>query len=308
MHVSPYRLALTAALILCFGILLAPMRPAQGDAIVGDDYKIRSGDVLSVTVFGETSLSQPALKVLPGGAVVEPLVGEVNVGGLTPTQAAQALAVALKRYLRRPQVTVAVEQLGPVNVYVLGNVKLPGKYLVEPQSRLMDAIAAAGGLGPVDGDYPDAKVSAAGGEPKTVSLQKLFKEGDLTENERIEPDTTIYIPSPLTFNVQVLGAVDHAGDIPLHEGDGIVVAVARAGNSPNAQADLNHVVIRRVEPDGKVMSKTVNVYEILKTGDTSKDVPLKKGDTVYVPQGSGKHDAMSPFSTVLYAIGRIVGL
>jgi len=293
--------------MLCLATLTAPLRPAFADAPVGDDYKIRSGDVLAVTVFGEPSLSQPQLKVLPGGAVVEPLVGEVNVGGLTPTQAAQALATALKRYLRHPQVTVAVEQLGPVNVYVLGNVKLPGKYLVEPQSRLMDAIAAAGGLGPVDGDYPDAKVSTAGGEPKTVSLQKLFKEGDLSENQPVEPDTTIYIPSPLTFNVQVLGAVDHAGDVPLHEGDGIVVAVARAGNSPNAQADLNHVVIRRVETNGKVMTKTVNVYEILKTGDTSKDVPLKKGDTVYVPQGSGKHDAMSPFSSVLYAIGRIVG-
>jgi len=307
MHTRYYRPAVTAALMLCLATLTAPLRPAFADAPVGDDYKIRSGDVLAVTVFGEPSLSQPQLKVLPGGAVVEPLVGEVNVGGLTPTQAAQALATALKRYLRHPQVTVAVEQLGPVNVYVLGNVKLPGKYLVEPQSRLMDAIAAAGGLGPVDGDYPDAKVSTAGGEPKTVSLQKLFKEGDLSENQPVEPDTTIYIPSPLTFNVQVLGAVDHAGDVPLHEGDGIVVAVARAGNSPNAQADLNHVVIRRVETNGKVMTKTVNVYEILKTGDTSKDVPLKKGDTVYVPQGSGKHDAMSPFSSVLYAIGRIVG-
>ncbi|MBD5653704.1 MAG: polysaccharide biosynthesis/export family protein [Candidatus Eremiobacteraeota bacterium] len=279
--------------------------PGRAAAVVADDYKIRSGDILTVTVFGEPSLTQPLLKVLPGGAVVEPLVGQVNVGGLSPTQAGTAIAAALKHYLRHPQVTVSVSELGPVDVYVLGNVKLPGKYLVDPQSRLMDAIAAAGGLGPVDGDYPEARIAMVGGDPKSVSLQQLFKGGDLSLNLPVTPGTTIYVPSPITFNVQVLGAVDHAGDVTLHEGDGIVVAVARAGNSPNSLADLNHVTVRHND-DGKVTTQTVNVYDILKTGDTSKDVPLHKGDTVYVPQGTGRRDGLTPITSVLFALGRLI--
>jgi polysaccharide export outer membrane protein len=303
-HTRFYRTAvITAVFLICAGLAVSS---ARATALVSDDYKIRSGDILDVTVFGEPSLTQPLLKVLPGGAVVEPLVGEVTVGGLTPTQAGGAIASALKRYLRHPQVTVAVEQLGPVDVYVLGNVKLPGKYLVEPQSRLMDAIAAAGGLGPTDGDYPQARVSTAGGDAKSVSLQQLFKGGDLSQNLPVLPDTTIYIPSPITFNVQVLGAVDHAGDVTLHEGDGIVVAVARAGNSPNISSDLNHVSVRHTEPDGKVTTQTVNVYEILKTGDSSKEVPLHKGDIVYVPQGYGRRDGLTPITSILYAIGHVL--
>lgn len=303
-HLRFYQTAvISAVFLMCAGLSLSSARAA---ALVSDDYKIRSGDILAVTVFGEPSLTQPLLKVLPGGAVVEPLVGEVSVGGLTPTQAGGAIASALKRYLRHPQVTVAVEQLGPVDVYVLGNVKLPGKYLVEPQSRLMDAIAAAGGLGPVDGDYPQARVSTAGGDAKSVSLQALFKGGDLSLNLPVPPDTTIYVPSPITFNVQVLGAVDHAGDVALHEGDGIVVAVARAGNSPSVSSDLNHVSVRHTEPDGHVTTQTVNVYEILKTGDSSKEVPLHKGDIVYVPQGSGRRDGLTPITSILYAIGHVL--
>jgi polysaccharide export outer membrane protein len=293
---------MTGVLLTCIAGATVSARAA---AVVAQDYKIRSGDILSVTVYGETSLTQPTLKVLPGGAIVEPLVGQVQIGGLSPTQAGAAIANALKHYLRHPQVTVSVVELGPVDVYVLGNVKLPGKYLVDPQSRLMDAIAAAGGLGPVDGDYPIARVATTGNDPQSVSLQQLFKGGDLSLNLPVSPGTTIYVPSPITFNVQVFGAVDHAGDVTLHEGDGIVVAVARAGNSPNSLADLNHVTVRHVGDGGKVTTQSVNVYEILKTGDTSKDVPLQKGDTVYVPQG-GRKDGLTPITSVLYALGRLI--
>lgn len=288
------------ALGLALVILCAASGIASAAAVVSPDYKIRPGDILELTVFGEPTLSQPTLKVLPGGGIVTPLAGQVRVGGLTPPQASDAVASALAKYLRHPKVAVAVALVGPLDVYVLGNVKTPGKYQLQPESKLMDALAAAGGLGPVDGELPAARLSV-GEASKQVPLQPLFHGGDLALNAPVENQMTVYVPSPVTFNVQVLGAVDHPGDVVMHEGDRLVMAIARAGNSPNANTDLNHVVVRHTAADGKVTTQTVNMYDIYKDGDVSKDLVMQKGDYVYVPQGRGRRDNVSPLTGILRA-------
>ena len=267
-------------------------------------YQIRPGDLISVSVYNEPSLSQAGVRVLPGGLIQEPLAGPVRVSGLTPVQAGAAVGRALRKYLRNPSVTVAVAAVAPVDVYVLGNVKTPGKYQLQPDSRLMDALAAAGGLGPTDGDLPDARLDTGNGV-QTVSLQKLLHQGDLTLNTPIRNQMTVYVPSPTVFNVFVAGAVDHGGEIPMHEGDRLVNAIARAGTSTGANADLNHVVVSHRTESGIVTKQTVNMYDIYKNGDARNDIILAKGDSVYVPQGRGRSnatDTLNPLTSILYTL------
>jgi len=298
-HITSLSAAIAVVMSLC-----APSTAAKS---VAADYRIRPGDLLELTVFGEPTLSQPTLKVLPSGTIVEPLAGQVKVAGLTPPQASSAVERALSRYLRHPKVAVAVSLVGPLDVYVLGNVKTPGKYQLQPDSRLMDALAAAGGLGPVDGDLPAARISE-GDKVNEVSLQRLLHQGDLTLNMPVENQMTVYVPSPITFNIQVFGAVDKPGDVVMHEGDRLVMAIARAGNSPNVSSDLNHIVLRRPQADGSMASQTINLYQVYKSGDAKQDPVLAKGDSVYVPEGRGKRDNVSPLAGMLFSLRRLVGL
>jgi protein involved in polysaccharide export with SLBB domain len=90
------------------------------------------------------------------------------------------------------------------------------------------------------------------------------------------------------FNVIVSGAVDKPGDVALHEGDDVAMAIARAGASTAANPDLNRVIVRRTGLDGTTQTFNVNLYPILKDGDLSHDVKMQKGDLVFVPQ-AGKH-------------------
>ena len=212
-----------------------------------------------------------------------------------------AVARALTAYIRAPVVTVAVSEVAAANVYVLGNVKTPGKYALGSGSKLMDALAAAGGVGPTNGDLPDARI-AVGSDVKIVSLQKLMREGDLTDNVAVSNGMTVYVTSPLTYNVEVYGAVDHPGDVTLQEGDRLVAAIARAGNSSNSKADLNRITLQRIGPDGKAQTQTINLYEIYNGGDISKDPVLQKGDTVYVPEGHGHKNTVSPITSVLESL------
>jgi polysaccharide export outer membrane protein len=266
-------------------------------------YRIRQGDQITLTVFGEATLTPPGpVRVVQGGTIALPLVGEVEVAGLTTAQASSRVAQKLHKYLRDPQVTVAIYTVGPVEALVLGNVKIPGKYTLPPPARVTDAIAAAGGLGPVDGDFPDARLEAPEGTTSTVSLQKLLHDGDESQNVAIESGETVYVPSPSTFNVVVSGAVDKPGDVALHEGDDVAMAVARAGASTAQNPDLNRVSVSRTGQDGKISIQTVNLYPILKNGDFSHDVKLQKGDLVFVPQAGKKPDVLSPLYLLRFFI------
>jgi polysaccharide export outer membrane protein len=269
-----------------------------------DAYLIHGGDELNVIVYGEKDLTQ-AVTVLPSGTISYPLIGEVHIGGLTPTQAAGTISTSLKHYLRQPQVSVVVVKEGPLEVLVLGNVAKPGKYELPSRSRLTDAIASAGGLGITDGDFPEARLATPHGDVKQVSLQKLLHDGDTTQNIPLGDEMTVYVPSPLTLQVQVLGAVDKPGDVLVHEGDRLSMAIARAGSGAAANADLNHITVRRVDSGGVTKTTNVNLYEVLKSGDLSRDPVMEKNDLVYVPQSAGHNDRISGPASILYTISHL---
>jgi protein involved in polysaccharide export with SLBB domain len=119
--------------------------------------------------------------------------------------------------------------------------------------------------------------------------------------------SVVYIPGPVQFIVEVAGAVDHPGEIQLNEGDHLSVAVAKAGNSQNAQADLNHIRVIRNDSDGKRSTMQVNLYDAINRGDQSADVALQKGDVIYVPQASKHTDIFSGIgSGILFLLTHII--
>jgi protein involved in polysaccharide export with SLBB domain len=265
---------------------------------------IHPGDQLNVQVFGDTTLTENVM-VLSDGTVNYPLVGRVMLAGKTPQAAAAVLSQHLMAYVKHPAVTVSILQLGQPTVLVLGNVKTPGKYQLRDDARISDAIAAAGGLGPVNGLYPDARISDENGQVQQVSLQKLLREGDATLDEPLGEGSVVYVPGPVQFTVDVAGAVDHPGDVEINQGDHLSVAIARAGDSANAQADLNHIRVIRVGPDGKQTTQEINLYKALNDGDQSADLALQKGDVIYVPQAS-KHNLMDSTNPFLYILSRLI--
>ena len=251
-------------------------------SVAENRYVIHAGDQLAVQVFGDQTLTQ-TVTVLPGGDIFYPLAGRIHVADLTPDQAAVAVAAALRKYVRDPIVNISVLSLGMETVLVLGNVKNPGKYQIPAGSRSSDALAAAGGLGPVDGPFPIARIADSNGNVTQVNLQKLLHDGDTSVDVRLDNNSTVYVPAPLTFRVSVFGSVDHPGDVLLSEGDRLAMAVAKAGADATLNPDLSHVHVSRTGPNGTV-KYDVNLLKELESGDISGDFIMQKGDVVYVPQ------------------------
>lgn len=106
-------------------------------------YMIGSGDEVRVIVFGEPNLTN-IFRVSDFGTIAMPLIGQVNVGGLTVTEAEQVIVAQLKDgYLRNPKVSLEIREYG--SFYILGEVRNPGVYEYKAGMNVLNAVAIAGG-------------------------------------------------------------------------------------------------------------------------------------------------------------------
>lgn len=294
--------------------MIAPLRAlvlavAAGCATLGASalpaQVIHPGDQVSIQVYGQQSLSQ-TVTVMQDGTIEYPLIGRIQIAGQTIEAATSQVRTKLGEYVRNPYVNIAITQFAQPDVLVLGDVKNPGKYQLRSDARVSDAIAAAGGLAEVNGELPEARVSDEQGDVSHVSLQQLLHDGDVGIDRSLAEGDVVYVPGPTLIKVTVNGAVDHPGIIQIPEGDKVSMAIAQAGNSNAANADLNNVRVIRQTPDGKTQELTINLYQALERGDSNADVALQKNDEVYVPQMKAKSNNLLTSSGILYILGRLL--
>ncbi|MBK8012615.1 MAG: polysaccharide biosynthesis/export family protein [Deltaproteobacteria bacterium] len=106
---------------------------------------IQARDTLSVVVKNQAQLSGEFV-VRENGAYLQPLVGDVDVEGLSTEQAASRLTEKLQGILTSPIVTLSISRPRPLLVSVVGEVRQPGNFELPAGDGVLEAIARAGGL------------------------------------------------------------------------------------------------------------------------------------------------------------------
>ncbi len=111
------------------------------------EYKIGAGELLSVTVFDEPDLSLTEIRVATDGTISIPLLGQINVSGLTVDEAEKKLSSFLADgYLKNPRVAMSILKYRVL--YVTGQVRKPGAYDYSEGLTVEKSIVLAGGLTP----------------------------------------------------------------------------------------------------------------------------------------------------------------
>lgn len=183
------------------GAALAPEAPLL---VTRPSYVIANTDRLRITVYQEDDLSVFA-RVDAKGTVNLPLVGEVTVAGNTVSQAQRVIELAYRdgEYLKKPQVTINIEEYAPREVSVDGKVRNPGRYPlpIEATMSVLDLVTKAGGM--TDTAKGTAisvtRISADGKKTVfTVDVESLIKGRDrakATDNSlTLQPGDIVYVP------------------------------------------------------------------------------------------------------------------
>ncbi len=111
------------------------------------DYIIGPGDSLHISVWKNEELTK-LLTVLPDGKVSFPLIGDVIAEGKTVAQLRKELKNRISRFVPAPVLSVLVQQVNSMLIYVVGKVNNPGRFILNSNIKVLQGLALAGGLNP----------------------------------------------------------------------------------------------------------------------------------------------------------------
>ena len=144
-----------------------------------DNYKVSTDDEISVIVFNEPDLSISETKIGANGSISIPLIGQIDVKGLSVTEIESKITnLLLDGYLKKPNVSVTITEYRPF--YINGEVKKPGSYPYRKDLTIEKAITLAGGF---TERASKSAISLVGEVDKrfvkAVSLKDTVKPGDV---------------------------------------------------------------------------------------------------------------------------------
>jgi polysaccharide export outer membrane protein len=249
------------------------------------DYRIGPKDLLDISVFGLDELTK-TVRVSEDGKISLPLIGEVEVEGITKVDLEKKLSQLLEeKYLQNAQVTVFISEYQSKRVSVLGAVRNPGPYELLGRQTLLQIISQAGGITIESGKeiIVIREVEDGVSTALKISIDDLFLEGDARLNIPLQPNDIVNIPIDRIVNIYVFGQVRRPGALGVRRSNipTLLQAIGQAGGF-SERASKRKVLIKRIDDDGKEIKIKVNVKSIIK--GKRKDIQLLENDVVIVPE------------------------
>ncbi|MBR3582315.1 MAG: polysaccharide biosynthesis/export family protein [Kiritimatiellae bacterium] len=250
------------------------------------EYQVGPDDVLDVSVFEwETNDQTKTLqfRVSETGIIALPMVGALNVAGMSVQEIQAAIETALKEggVLQNPRVGVWVSEFRSRQISVIGSVHQPGSYAIHQNvSTLLDMISLAGG--PLDNAGSIAYVIRNSGKGKTperikIDLDELLQRGQSDLNPVLGAGDVVFVPkAPLIY---VYGSVRQAGAFTFRKQLRVLESIALAGGFTDMASATDVTLIRRLENGGE-RAYTIDVTRI----EAGKDpnIFMRDGDVLRV--------------------------
>ncbi len=253
-------------LLLSSVLLACTLARANGDV----DYRLGPGDLLRVSVFGSPELSNE-VRVSDSGFITYPLIGSIEVAGKSTAQVESMLKAGFIEggFLRDPQVLVHVAEYQSQKVSVLGHVMKPGQYTLQSSSRVLDMLAAAGGVR-MDEAGDSAVLIRKDNSRQPVDLYSLFN-GDPSQNVSVLGGDTLYVPRAPQF--YIYGEVQRPGMYRLERGMTVSRAIS-AGGGLTSRGTERRVLVKRKTTTGEEEQVSLRGQDLLQPDDV---VMVKEG-------------------------------
>ncbi|TFY99987.1 polysaccharide export protein EpsE [Ramlibacter rhizophilus] len=248
----------------------APARSAAAPASAqqpGPEYKLGPGDSIRVQVFQNPDLTVEA-RVSENGSIRYPLIGSVQIGGLSIGEAEKRIADALVRggYLKSPQVNLNLLQVRGNQVAVLGQVQKPGRFPLETTGvRASEMLAAAGGV-TQDGDDVLVVTGSRNGQQfrKAIDIPSLFAGTRPEDDIVVQDGDTLYVSRAPVF--YIYGEAQRPGPYRVQRNMTVMQALA-AGGGVTPRGSENRLKLHRPGPDGRIVETTPRLTDLVQPND-----------------------------------------
>lgn len=253
------------------------------------EYRLGIGDVLNISLYGDTGDASTAADVPidPAGNITYAITGTLHASGKTINELRTEMQQKVDQQLNYAIINVVPAKLGSQTYTILGMLNTPGVYQLSGNKRLLDAIATAKGL--LTGQYRNTTIELADLPHSTlvrnnqlmpIDFEKLILKGDGRYNIPLHNGDIISIPSALENHLYILGEVNNPRMMEYYSSSvNLLQVLTEAQGLKSYTADGRVIVVR-----GKLNAPavyTVNVKKML--AGKAKNVLLKPGDIIYAP-------------------------
>ena len=259
------KIAFIPAVILIFSLAVASF---------AQDYVVGEGDVLRIVVYDHDDLTTTA-RVSGEGVITFPLIGQVEVKGLTLSQVADKITSLLSDgYVVNPQVNIFIQEFRSKKAFIMGEVQKPGLYVLPGQTTFMSLLSEAGGLTKDAGDKAIIKRKANPSDKNesviTVDLKRLIEKGDTSQDVPIMDGDSVYITKAGLF--YVTGEVKKPDAYKYEDGITVIKAVTMAGGFTDKASKGRVKILRKTGGNEKTLEKL------------NMDEPVMPNDVIVVPE------------------------
>jgi len=245
-----------AGLVLAFGMGGA----GAADVVLGPS------DVIKVTVFNNPDLTVET-RINESGALTFPLIGQVQVAGLSTAAAEKKIADMLDSggFVRKPQVNLLVTVLASQQVSVLGQVNRPGRYPLEGKRSVLDLLAQAGGIAADGGDTVSLIRKRDGKTTKeTIDVVGMVRSGEMQRDLELTANDVLYVERAPRF--YIYGEVQRPGPFRLERSMTLVQALS-VGGGLTVRGTERGIVIKRRDASGKLENVKAKHDDLLQNDD-----------------------------------------
>jgi len=264
--------------------LLSSPKPAQR-AAWQEHLTLGPGDILSLGFYGETNLTQNDVVIGMDGRLSYLQANGVLASGLTVDELRDKLNGELGKYYRNPRVMVTPISYQSKKYYVMGKVTVKGAYVLNRPITIIEALARAHGLqsGLVDRNSVDMadlgrSFLIRNGTRQTVDFERLFEQGDFSQNLELEPNDFLYFAPANLKEIYVLGQVRSPGPVAYTDHASVIGAISERGGFGGNAWKHRILVVRGSLNKPQVFA--VNSWAILDGREA--DFRLQPRDIVYV--------------------------
>ncbi|OGS37592.1 MAG: hypothetical protein A2293_00285 [Elusimicrobia bacterium RIFOXYB2_FULL_49_7] len=170
------------------------------------EYILRPGDVIGIKVIEHDEFSQTS-RIRPDGLINYPVLGEIEVAGLTTQQLVKVMEEKLAPYVNNVVVSIGIEQYFSNKIYILGAVQRSGEYQIYEPLDVLKALTVSGGLSSPRTRY--MKIIRSNGDISVIDLNVVLEQKGATQEITylLYPGDTMFVPEKLSVNWALLATV-----------------------------------------------------------------------------------------------------
>jgi polysaccharide biosynthesis/export protein len=259
-----------------------------GLSTVPEDFSkltLAPGFLVSLNILDDSDFGG-TFRVDQQGGITVPILGTIHVAGETVSDARVQIRNKLleDRFLKDPQVNLAVLEYTPPEITIIGEVMSPGKYPLLSPRNLVDVLALGGGTTLTAAN--EVQITSASAERKPILVRYSRRTNpQLVDGVMVQPGDTVQVKR--AGIVYVLGAVTRPGGFVMQEEGTLSVLQAIAlAYGTTALASTSTVYILHPNSDGSVAYTRVPYKQM--TRGRSANVPLQAADVLFVPTSKMK--------------------